>query len=143
MKTCKQYSLFLMTGFIFLASLPVHAQFVTLARKIKSMHTSQTDVATVMIDAKTFRVYQAVIDTLTSNPKFEVTSRDNAKRLVEFTRGTYKITMQVDSLANELCQITVSAAHSANAQKQATDIAVDAIMGVGQKVGIKCTLDRP
>jgi hypothetical protein len=142
MATSKQVIFSIMMGFVFLVSMPVQAQFVTLARKIKSMHTSKTDVATVMIDARTFRVYQAVIDTLTSNPKFAITGRDNAKRLVEFTKGPYQVTMQVDSLANELCQITVSAAHSDNAQKQAADMAVDAINGICYKLGIKCTHDE-
>jgi hypothetical protein len=142
MTSCKKFAFPIMIGLIFLVSVPVHAQFVTLARKIKSMRTSQTDVATVMIDAKTFRVYQAVIDTLTSNPKFEVTSRDNVKRLVEFAKGPYRVTMQVDSLAVELCQITVSAAHSDNAQKQATDMAVEAITGICHKLGKTCTHDE-
>jgi hypothetical protein len=142
MTTSRQVIISIMTGFVFLISIPVHAQFVTLARKIKSMHTSQTDVATVMIDAKTFVVYKAVIDTLTSNPKFAVTGRDNIKRQVEFTKGPYKVTMQVDSLANELCQITVSAAHADNTQKQATDMAVEAIEGICHKLGKTCTHDE-
>ena len=142
MAKCKFYCLFLMIGFAFLVSTSVNAQFITIARKVKSMRTGQTDVATVIIDAKTFRVYQAVIDTLTSDPKFKISNRDNAKRLVEFTSGTYKVSMQVDSLAIGLSQITVAANHSDNSPKQPKDIAVDAIFRVCSKVGVKCTLDK-
>ena len=85
-----------MIGFGFLIAIPVHAQFVTIARKIKSMRTSQADVASVILEAKTFRVYKAV-----------------------------------------------SAVHSANAPKQPTDMAVEAIVTVCHKAGIKCTLDKP
>ena len=136
-------SLFLIIGFVFLSSVSGEAQFVTIARKIKSMRTSQSDVATVIIDARTYKVYQAVIDTLTTDPKFKLINQDNVKRLVEFTNGSYTVSMQVDSLAVGLSQITVSAAHADNTQKQATDIAVDAISRVCHKVGIKCTIDKP
>lgn len=142
MTKCKLFPLFLMIGFAFLVSTSVNAQFITIARKVKSMRTGQTDVATVIIDAKTFRVYQAVIDSLTSDPKFKISNRDNAKRLVEFTSGTYKVSMQVDSLAIGLSQITVAANHSDNSPKQPKDIAVDAIFRVCSKVGVKCTLDK-
>jgi len=142
MKTNKLYPLFLLIGFVFLTSTPISAQWVTIARKVKSMRTTQTDVATVIIDARTFRVYQAVIDTLASETKFEITNRDNARRLVEFDNGTYKVTIQVDSLANGLSQITVAANHSDNSSKQPTDIAVDAIFRFCNKVGIKCTLEK-
>jgi hypothetical protein len=142
MTTFKKASPFLMIVFAFLLSTPIHAQWMTIARKVKSMRTSQTDVATVIIDAKTFRVYQAVIDTLTSNSKFKITNRDNTKRLVEFTNGNNTVSMQIDSLATGLTQITVAANHSDNASKQQTDFAVDAIFGVCHKVGVKCTVDK-
>jgi hypothetical protein len=137
------YLRFLLIGFIFLASVPVHSQFVTIARKIKSMHSTKADVATVLIDAKTYRVYKAVTDTLTRNKKFVVTRIDNAQRQVEFTRGKADVTLKVDSLADGLSQITVSAAHVDDAEKQTTDYAVEAILGVCNKIGIKCTLDKP
>ncbi|MCX6269023.1 MAG: hypothetical protein NTW16_17005 [Bacteroidetes bacterium] len=133
----------LLIGLVLLISLPVHSQWVTLTRKIKSMRTSQTDIATVLIDAKTSLVYQAVIDTLMSDAKFEITNRDNAKKMVEFTKGTSKVSIQVDSLAIGLSQITVAANHSDKVQKQATDMAVEAVFRVCSKVGIRCTLDKP
>jgi hypothetical protein len=62
---------------------------------------------------------------------------------VEFTRGKADVTLKVDSLADGLSQITVSAAHVDDAEKQSTDYAVEAILGVCTKAGIKCTLDKP
>ena len=139
----KKYSLLLLLGLVILVSIPVHAQFIAIGRKIKSMRTSTTDVATVIIDAKTYRVYQAVIDTLTSDPKVEVIKNDKAERMVEFRNGKSTVSMKVDSLATGLSQITVSAAHSADTPKQATDLAVETIIKVCGKIGIKCTLDKP
>ncbi|MCX6303752.1 MAG: hypothetical protein NT040_02175 [Bacteroidetes bacterium] len=123
-------------------STPVKAQFITIARKIKTMHTGQADIATVIIDARTHRVYQAVTDTLASNPKFKITSRNNAENTVVFNVKTYTVTMKVDSLANGLTQITVSAAPPGDTEKKATSMAVEAIMGVCKKAGITCTLDK-
>jgi hypothetical protein len=142
MKRSKPFSFFLVIGFAILFSAPVQAQWITITRKIRSLRTSQADVATVMIEGSTFKVYRAVIDTLTSNPKFQVTGRKDAERLVEFTRGTSKISMKVDSIANGLSQITVSAAHADNVQQQATDIAVSAVFSICKKVGVTCTLDK-
>jgi len=132
-----------MIGFVFLFSVPVHAQFITIARKIKTMRTGNTDIATVLIDARTFRVYQIIIDTLTTGQKFKIISRDNVKRYVEFSNQKYKVSMQVDSLAKGLTQITVASVHSDNTPKQTTDVAVDAIVRVCKMVGIKCTIDKP
>jgi hypothetical protein len=139
----KRYSLLVVIGFVLLVSTPGHSQFISIARKIKSMHTSEMDVATVILDARTFKVYQTILDTLTSNKNFEITSRDNAKRLVEFKKQSQKVSMQVDSLDNGLSQITVASLHSDNSAKQTTTVAVDAILKVCQAVGIKCTLEKP
>ncbi|MCX6285061.1 MAG: hypothetical protein NTW31_12600 [Bacteroidetes bacterium] len=142
MKTLQHYSLLLIILCSFIFSSTASAQFITIARKIKSMHSGSTDVATVILDAKTFKVYGAVIDTLTTNAKFKISQRDNTRRFVEFTTGTYKVSMQVDSLAVGLSQITVSSAHVDNSAKQTTDIAVDVILTVCRKLGVKCTLDK-
>ncbi|MEI6455738.1 MAG: hypothetical protein WCO93_05575 [bacterium] len=104
------------------------------------MHTSSADVATVIIDAKTTGVYKAIIDTLTSSPKFKITQRDNGRHLVEFSKDSYKISIQVDSLAVDLSQITVSATSSDKEAPKSSSIAIDAIERVCQKLGIKCTV---
>jgi hypothetical protein len=142
MKRSSVFFFLLMTMVIISVSAPVQAQFVTIARKIKTLRTGQSDIATVIIDARTFLVYQAVIDTLKSNPKFQITHRNNAENSVEFNIQTYTVTMKVDSLANGLSQITVSAAPPGDSGKQATNMAVEAILGVCNKAGIKCTFDQ-
>lgn len=143
MKTFKHFSFFLVIGILLFASLPAHAQWVTIARKVKSMRTPETDIATVMLDAKTYRVYGAITDTLTKDKKFTIVSRNNEKRYVEFTSKGYKVAMQVDSLENGLTQITVASKHSEDATKQSTEIAVDAILRVCKMAGIKCTVGKP
>jgi hypothetical protein len=138
----KKLSLCLIIGFAFIFAVPVNAQFITIARKIKSLHSSDSDVATVLLDAKPYRVYQTIIDTLSTGQKFKIVSQDKAKRCVEFSNQKFKVTMQVDSLEKQLTQITVAAAHSDNDGKQATDVAVGAIQRVCLMVGIKCTVDK-
>jgi hypothetical protein len=142
MKKSKKHILFLLIGFCLLVSLSVDAQWVTIARKVKSMRTGSTDIATVLIDAGTFNVYRAVIDTLRSASKFSIIKQDNTRRYVEFTSESKTVAMQVDSLAIKLTQITVAAANSGNPAQKTTDLAVEAIIKVCDKLGIKCTLEE-
>jgi hypothetical protein len=120
----------------------VHAQFITLARKIKAKHTPQADVATVVIDAKTYRVYEAVIDTLTTNGKFKISQRNNEQRLVEFTNGTMSVSMKVDSLAPEQARVTATAPVSESSDRPVSDVAIKAVVAVCQKLGIKYTIEK-
>lgn len=142
MKMSKLYTPFLLIGLMVLISLPVDAQWVTIARKVKSMRTGNSDIATVIIDAGTSNVYRAVIDTLTTNPKFKIIQRDNAKRQVQFTNDIYTVSMQVDSLAIGLSQIMVVAESSGLPPRNKIDVAVSAIIGVCNKIGIKCELEE-
>ena len=141
MKSYKLYSLLLLICCSFLFSSTASAQFITIARKMKSKLSGSTDVATVTLDVKTNKVYGAVIDTLTSNKKFVIAKRDDAKRFVGFTTGAYKVSMQVDSVAASKSKMTVSAAHSDDSEKQAVDIAVNAVMAVCKKLGLPCTCE--
>ena len=141
MKSYKLYSLLLLISCSFLFSSTASAQFITIARKMKSKLSGSADVATVTLDARINKVYGAVIDTLTSNKKFVIAKRDDTKRLVEFTTGTYKVSMQVDSVAAVKSKMTVSAAHSDNSEKQAVDVAVNAVMAVCKKLGLPCTCE--
>jgi hypothetical protein len=142
MKRSSVFFVLLATAVIISVSAPVQAQFLTIARKIKTMKTGQADIATVIIDARTFRVYQALTDTLKSNPKYQITSSNKEENSVEFKIKTYTVTMKVDSLAKGLTQITVSATPPGDSGKKATNMAVEAIMGVCHKAGITCTLDQ-
>ena len=141
MKSFKLHSFFLLICCSMLFSSSASAQFITLARKMKSKLSGTTDIATVTLDVKTYKVYGALIDTLLSNKKFTVAKRDDAKRLVEFANGTFKVSMQVDSLAAVKSRITVNAAHSDDADTSAADIAVNAIMAVCKKLSLPCSCE--
>jgi hypothetical protein len=139
MKSSRFMHLVLPAVFILMFSLPAHSQWVTIARKIKGMVTPQTDVATVLLDAKPYKVYKAVVDTLSTDPKFTITAKDDNKRKVNFNRGNLRITMQVDSLAAGLAQVTVAVPHSDD-PTGGTDMAVEAILKISKKAGIKCSV---
>ena len=120
----------------------VDAQFITIARKVKSMHTPKTDVATVLLEAKPFMVYKAVTDTLAAGKQFGAITRHDDKRQVEFTRNDCKITLKVDSLEAKLAQITVASDHQEGAVKPVSDYAVETIVRACKAVGVKCTVDK-
>jgi hypothetical protein len=142
MKRAKLFLILLFCGLMVGAAEPVSAQFITLARKIKSMNSDGKTVATVIIDANASKVYKAVIDTLTTQSKFRITKRDNGNKHVEFTRDESSVTMQVDSLAAGYSQITVLAVdtESKDPSKKTSEAAVKAIVTVCHKVGITCSV---
>lgn len=55
---------FLLISVFMVALAPADAQFVTIARKVKSMRTGNTNIAHVIIDAGTTNVYKTIIDSL-------------------------------------------------------------------------------
>jgi hypothetical protein len=132
----------LLSGLFFCLPQESSAQFVAIARKIKSMNSGGNDVATVILDAGAARVYKAVIDTLSASPKTRITKRDNPKRHVEFTIGSSDVSMQVDSLDKGLCQIMVLGKEDQNSSKNTTNSAVNAILSVSRKAGIKCSVKQ-
>jgi hypothetical protein len=131
----------MLVAFILILTSLANAQFITIARKIKSMNTASTDIASVIIDAGATNVYKAVIDTLTTDPKFKVTHREDVKNFVEFSKEACIVSIKVDSLAMNLSQITVAAESCQKQQRKQTDMAIDAIFIVCNKVGIKCTIE--
>ena len=116
------------------------AQFITLARKIKSMNSGNKDVATVILDAGCTKVYRAVADTLASDPTCRIIKRDDAKKLVEFSHDPYTLTIQVDSMAAGVSQITVLAENQGKSTQNTSDKAANVILAVCKKVGLHCTL---
>jgi hypothetical protein len=129
---------FLFLGIGILTPTVLPAQFITIARKIKSKVSGDKDIASVILDASSTRVYKAMIDTITAQPKVKITKNDKQKKLVEFTNGTDNITMQVDSVGVNFAQITVTAQQEGTSSKKETDVAVNAILGVCHKVGLHC-----
>jgi hypothetical protein len=140
MKKSGIYFTIILSGLILCLVIPLPAQFITIARKIKNMKSDKSDVATVILDAGASAVFKAIMDTVTSQPKCRIVQRDNSRKLVEFTNGTNSFTMQVDSLAIGLSQITVMAVPSGDTQQKPADAAVKAILSVCHKVGLQCTV---
>jgi hypothetical protein len=138
MSKSKFYFIYLLTGLMVCASQPLPAQFLTIARKIKNMKNGDKDVATVILDAGAARVYRAMTDTLSADKRIKISQMDNSKKLVEFSKGTTSFSMQVDSLSAGFSQITVLAVHVENSSGKKTDAAVNAILAVSKKAGIKC-----
>jgi hypothetical protein len=143
MKSNRFLILSIVAGMLFLFSGTANAQFIALARKIKSMNTAESDVATVLLDAKTFKVYTAIVDTLSSEKKFKISNRDDKKRFVEFTARNNKFSMQVDSIADGLTQITVVAPVSEDKETRNSQAAVEAIQRISAMAGVKCTVEKP
>ncbi|MCX6280448.1 MAG: hypothetical protein NTU51_00615 [Bacteroidetes bacterium] len=141
MKTQRFYIHSILTILLAFSFITAGAQFIALARKIKSSHTQNAAISVVVLDAKTSKVYRAMTDTVTTAPKIKMTGRDDAKKAVSFTTGTAQVKMKVDSLDRALCQITVSATDSVQPSTKTMELTVNAIQGVCKKLGIKCSVE--
>jgi len=139
MKGYRLFCTMIIVGVMLGSSMPVSAQFVTLARKIKSKLTEGKEVAIVILDAGASKVYKAVNDTLASSPRFMVQARDNQRREVKFMHDEITLSVLVDSLSAGYSRITVEAEPAKNTQPKQTDAAVKAILAVCHKVGLTCT----
>lgn len=124
-------------------SMPSQAQFITIARKIKSMNSGDKDVATVILDAGAAKVYKAVTDTLGNDPNSRILKKDDMNKQVEFTHDPYTISIKVDSLENGVSQITVLSEHQGRSSDKTAGKAAAVIMAVCKKVGRQCSLKEP
>jgi hypothetical protein len=142
MRSFRFLPVLIVTCFLLITCLPASSQFVTLARKIKSKHTATAVESTVVLDAHTYKVYQAVIDTLNSSPKLRVIQRDDSKRTIEFSSGENALTLKVDSLDKKVCRITVNSPAKNKTAPGEEQLTVKAIMAVCAKLGIKCSIEE-
>jgi hypothetical protein len=96
----------------------------------------------VVLDAHTNKVYQAVIDTVSTSAKIKVFQRDDSKRLIEFTNGLCTLTMKVDSLDKKLTRISVTSPVKDETSFKAEQMTVKTILAVCTKLGIICTIEE-
>ncbi len=129
----------LLASLMICLTLSSQAQFITIARKIKSMNSGDKDVATVILDAGAAKVYKAVTDTLGSDPQSRILKKDDLKRQVEFSHDPYTMSIKVDSLDNGVSQITVLSEHQGKTNEKTAGKAATVILAVCKKAGLHCT----
>lgn len=132
----------MVTCFLLLTCFPASSQFVTLARKIKSKHTATAVESSVVLDAHSYKVYQAVIDTVIASRKLKVIQRDDSKRMIEFSNGENTLTLKVDSLDKKVSCISVTCPGKDKADTGPEQLTIKAIMAVCTKLGINYTTEE-
>ena len=141
MKTNRLFSFafLVIISFFFIVPLQGNAQFIAIARKIKNLNSGNNDVATVIMDAGAAKVYKAAVDTVSAHKKFRITKRENVSHHLEFSNEETTLTLQVDSLQVNLCQITVLAEQYGSPSKSATESATSTILTICRKLNLHCT----
>lgn len=142
MKNIERYLIFLLLGSFIIVFVPAHAQIVTLARKIKSKHTCNKEVASIVLDTDASAAFKAVMDTLRSKPEIKVTQLELTNHEVRFSRGDGSASLKVDSTGRHLSHITVKAEQSGQPSKQKTDAGARTIMSACTKLVIKYTVEK-
>lgn len=129
----------------------VAAQWVFLARqaigRVEQMQQSSAqaaggagasyDVASVIIEVPSAKVFDTVKAMLGKNSEVHVTKTDEARRSVEFTDGRQIGGIQVSQLGDSLSQLMVSTAHPGIPTSTSSTI-VERILNVCRELGVSC-----
>ncbi len=70
--------------------------------------SSHHESATVNLQARPDRVYQAALDNIAANPRLKVAKQDAAQRLIEVKQGKQDITVKITALSPTLTQLAVT-----------------------------------
>jgi hypothetical protein len=123
------------------------AQWVFLARKVigrvESMQqtpkpgTPTYDVASVVLDAPSTKVYQTVVSTVKSHPENRITQRDDRSLNLEVSRGPFTVGIHVVALQDKVSQLIIAAVVPPG-QQSPTSYAVQHILQVCAQMKVTC-----
>ncbi len=80
----------------------------TVASGIVYYKSAHHESATVELQAKPDRVYQAALETISANPEVRIAKQDNAARMLELKHGKQSITVKVTALSATRTQLAVT-----------------------------------
>ncbi len=124
------------------------AQWVTVARAAKNhvQRLSQRsggkgyDVATVILEANSTKVYDKALNTMKANPGITITKSDSKLGVIEFRNAQQIAGLQIASLGDKLTQLVIASSVSETDQPGGTPPVVDAVLRVCKEVGVECSV---
>jgi hypothetical protein len=105
--------------------------------KTASGDTASYDVATVIVEVPSAKVFDTVKRLLAKSTEVKATKTDDARRSVEFTDGRQIGGIQANTLGDNLTQLLVSTAHPGT-PVSATSTIVERILNVCRELGVSC-----
>jgi hypothetical protein len=126
------------------------AQWVLLGRKaigVVSRLTTKTqdgvdsDVASVLIEARAEKVYDAAVKILKEKQNLKITYNDDKARSVEFTDGKIIVGMKAIPMAETVTHLLISSSGPSQGSTKAS-VVLEAVFRVCKETGVKCVLSE-
>ncbi|MDQ1277460.1 MAG: hypothetical protein QG555_500 [Thermodesulfobacteriota bacterium] len=139
--------------FALISATACHGQAVFLARKalgaVQHLTSSvtgsgsgaapQQEVGSVLLEADANKVYATATRIIQGNPKYQIISRNDENRKIDFTDGKREAVLSVSQLQDNVAQILVSSVTAAG-KKEDPAFVVDGILGVCKEMNVQCSL---
>ena len=135
-------------GLLLLGIISVEAQWVMVARAASNRIQRMTqksggggyDVATVILEAASARVYDRAVKTLKDHPEITITKDDGKKGKIQFRKGQQVAGLQITSLGDKLTQLVIASSTADATQPSATPLVVEAVLRVCKEMKVECTV---
>ncbi|WP_421997606.1 hypothetical protein [Reyranella sp.] len=135
---------------VVLPVVPAEAQWVFLARRalgrIEHMREggqqpgqSQSDFATVILDAPAARVYETALAAARKNPRVAVIMQDPGQHRLQIAEGDRTATLTVVPFSDEVSQLMI-AGHARPGESPTASLVVQAVLRICREMGKHCQL---
>ncbi len=99
------------------------------------------DVATVVLQAASTRVYDTAVKVLQSHPDITITKQDKKKAKLEFRKADMVAGLQITPLGQKLSQLVI-ASSAAGSNPSATPLVLEGVLRVCKEMKVECTVQE-
>jgi hypothetical protein len=143
-----QWTAALAASFLVAGAPMLQPQWVKVARAASNriQHMSQKssgggyDVATVILEAPSTRVYDRAITSLHARSDITIIKNDSKKGKIQFEKGQQVVGLQITALSDKLTQLVVASNVSDTSHTSGTSLVVDAIVHICEEVNVQCSV---
>jgi len=150
MNRCKRLITIFMAALVLLVTSGASAPWVFVGRKalgkIERMTQPRTgdnpgyDLATVVIEGKTDKVYSTAVKAIESTSKYHITRQDSAERIIDFTDGTHSAGIKISQVNDNIVHLLIVSVVSG--QDSTTSLVLSGVMRVCKDMGANCSIAK-
>lgn len=98
------------------------------------------DLATVVIEGKTDKVYSTAVKAIESSPKYHITRQDFAEQIIDFTDGTHSAGIKISQVNDNIVHLMIVSVVSG--QDSTTSLVLSGVMQVCKEMGANCSVEK-
>ncbi len=148
MASFKRWTVGVAVLLLLLAAMTAEAQWVMAGRAVANRVRQMTqksdkggyDVATVILEAASARVYETAVKVLKNHPEITITKQDDQKGKLEFRKGDMVAGLQITPLGEKLSQLLIASSTTEAKQASATPLVVENVLRVCREMKVECTV---